>query len=131
MNDLIRELAREWLARAEHDLRIAEFLRTMPDPPPEGLGFHAQQCVEKALKGPLTAFRIPFERRHDLNYLLDLCLAIDPTIEQFRADADTLTPYAVEFRYPDALTDLALEDALQATETARRIYTFILARLEA
>ncbi len=50
MSDLARELAREWLTRAEHDLRIAEFLCTMPDPPPEGLGFHVQQCAEKAWK---------------------------------------------------------------------------------
>ncbi len=129
MNDLARELAMEWLTRAEHDLRIAEFLRTMADPPPEGLGFHAQQCAEKALKGFLTVFGVRFERRHDLNYLLDLCVSVDPAFEQFRADADTLTPYAVEFRYPDALTDLALEDALDATETARRIYHFIVAHL--
>lgn len=130
MSDLARELAGEWLTRAEHDLRIAGFLRTMPDPPPEGLGFHAQQCAEKALKGFLTAFSIPFERRHDLNYLLDLCVSVDPAFEQFRADADTLTPYAVEFRYPDALADLALEDAMDATETARRLYLFILAHLQ-
>jgi HEPN domain-containing protein len=102
----------------------------MPDPPPEGLGFHAQQCVEKALKAFLTAFSIPFERRHDLNYLLALCVSVDPAFAQFHADADTLTPYAVEFRYPDALTDLVLADALDATETAQRLYVFIVAHLQ-
>jgi HEPN domain-containing protein len=51
MHDLARDLAREWLTRAEHDLRVARYLLTMPDPPPESIGFHAQQCAEKAFKG--------------------------------------------------------------------------------
>lgn len=54
MRDPITELAWEWLVRAEHDLRVAEYLLTMPEPPPESVGFHAQQCAEKALKGFLT-----------------------------------------------------------------------------
>ena len=33
MPDPVAELIGEWLARAEHDLRVAEFLLTMPDPP--------------------------------------------------------------------------------------------------
>ena len=42
MHDPVRELAQEWLVRAEHDLRVAKYLLTMPDPPPESVGFHAQ-----------------------------------------------------------------------------------------
>ncbi len=41
----VDELTGEWLARAEHDLRVAEFLLTMPDPPPESIGFHAQSSI--------------------------------------------------------------------------------------
>jgi HEPN domain-containing protein len=130
MPELARELAQEWLVRAEHDLRVAEYLLTMPDPPPESIGFHAQQCVEKALKGFLTLHQIPFERRHDLNYLIDLCAPLDPAIEQFRAGADELTPYAVEFRYPDALPLMPLALAQEAVRTARRIYTFATARMK-
>ncbi|MFQ5614365.1 MAG: hypothetical protein ACE5H9_19760 [Anaerolineae bacterium] len=47
-----------------------------------------------------------------------------------RAEADELTPYAVEFRYPDALPVMPLELARAAAGTARRIYTFVMARLE-
>jgi len=129
MHDPARELAQEWLARAEHDLRVAEYLLTMPDPPPESLGFHAQQCVEKALKGFLTLHRVPFERRHDLNYLIDLCAPLDQAFEEFRSEADALTPYAVEFRYPDALPLMPLELTQKAVGTARRIYAFALARM--
>ncbi len=130
MRNLVDELIGEWLTRAEHDLRVAEFLLTMPDPPPESIGFHAQQCAEKALKAFLTLRQVHFERRHDLNYLIDLCAPLDSAFEQFRADADELTPYAVEYRYPDALPLISLTSARSAVDTASRIYTFVLARLK-
>ena len=44
-------LAREWFDRGDNDLRSAQHLLTMPDPPYENIGFHAQQCAEKYLKG--------------------------------------------------------------------------------
>jgi HEPN domain-containing protein len=129
MSDPVRELASEWLTRAEHDLRVARYLLTMPDPPPESVGFHAQQCAEKALKAYLTLHQIRFERRHDLNYLIDLCLSLEGDFEQFRAEADELTPYAVEFRYPEALPPLSLESVSAAVDTAEHIYAFVEARL--
>jgi HEPN domain-containing protein len=101
----------------------------MPDPPAESIGFHAQQCAEKALKGFLALHRIPFERRHDLNYLIDLCAGLDRDFEQFRAGADELTPYAVEYRYPNALPLLPPEPAQATVDTAELIYAFVLARL--
>jgi HEPN domain-containing protein len=129
MHDPASELSQEWLVRAEHDLRVARYLLTMPDPPAESVGFHAQQCAEKALKGFLTFHHVPFERRHDLNYLIDLCLSVDGDFEGFRADVDELTPYAVEFRYPDALPLMPLEPARAAVDTAERIYDFVVVRL--
>ena len=129
MHDPAHELAQEWLARAEHDLRVARYLLTMPDPPPESIGFHAQQCAEKALKGYLTSHQIPFERRHDLSYLIDLCASLDSAFEQFRAESDELTPYAVEFRYPDVLPPLPLEPARAAVDTADQIYNFVTSQL--
>ena len=130
MHSLVDELIGEWLTRAEHDLRVAEFLLTMPDAPPESIGFHAQQCAEKALKAFLTLRQIHFERRHDLNYLIDLCVPLDSSFEQFRADADELTPYAVEYRYPDALPLISLASVRSAVDIASQIYTFVLARLK-
>ena len=129
MPDPASDLAREWLVRSEHDLRVARYLLTMPDPPPESVGFHAQQCAEKALKAYLTFHRVPFERRHDLNYLIDLCAPLDPGLEQFRASADELTPYAVEFRYPDTLPLVPLELVRAAVDAAERIYAFAADRL--
>ena len=125
-----RELAREWLIRAENDLRVARFLLTMQDPPPESIGFHAQQCAEKALKAYLTFQQISFERRHDLSYLIDLCIPHEPDFAQFRILADMLTPYAVEFRYPEALTPLAIEPVREGVAAAQLIYAFVVGLLE-
>jgi HEPN domain-containing protein len=130
MPDPLDELIGEWLTRAEHDLRVAEFLLTMPEPPPESIGFHAQQCAEKALKAYLTLRRVRFERRHDLNYLIDLCTPLDSAFDQLRSQADELTPYAVEYRYPDALPLLSLDAARSTVETANRIYAFVLAHMK-
>jgi HEPN domain-containing protein len=128
MSEPARELAHEWLIRAEHDLRVAQYLLTMDDPPPESVGFHAQQCAEKALKAYLALHRVLFERRHDLNYLIDLCVPLDQGFEQFRAQADELTPYAVEFRYPDALPPMSLRSAQAAVEIAGCIRRFVIDR---
>ena len=125
MCDPTRELAREWLTRAEDDLRVARYLLTMEEPPPESVGFHAQQCAEKALKCYLTLHSIPFEYRHDLSYLIDLCSPLDEGFERFRAEADELTPYAVEFRYPDALPGIPLSSARTAVSTAEHIFAFV------
>ena len=129
MPDPSSDLAREWLVRSEHDLRVAQYLLTMPDPPSESVGFHAQQCAEKALKAYLTLHRVSFERRHDLNYLIDLCAPLEPDFEQFRAPADELTPYAVEFRYPDTLPLVPLEPVRAAVDAAERIYAFVTDRM--
>jgi len=82
------------------------------------------------LKAFLTLRRVRFERRHDLNYLIDLCALLDPAFEQLRGEADELTPYAVEYRYPDALSSLTLEAAKPTVAAALRIYTFVLSRLK-
>ena len=129
MTDPATELARDWLTRAERDLRSAEYLLTMPDPPPENVGFHAQQCTEKAFKGFLIFHQVAFERRHDLNYLIDLCAPIESAFEQFRAEVDELTPYAVEYRYPDAPALFTLEQAQIAVSNAGRICAFVLTQL--
>jgi HEPN domain-containing protein len=130
MPNPVRELAQEWLTRAENDLRVAQFLLTMTDPPPESIGFHAQQCAEKALKAYLTFHQSPFERRHDLNYLVDLAIPLEPGFAEFRVPADLLTPYAVEFRYPDAIAQLSIEAVREGVAAAERLYAFVADLLE-
>lgn len=123
------ELAQQWLARARSDLRAAELL--LADEPPlcEDAGFHAQQAIEKALKGFLVYRQIPFERSHQLAYLLDLCAAKDDPFEQFRFPVVPLTEYAVRFCYPHPDPPPSEGRVRRALEIARQVYTFVLGRL--
>ena len=43
--------------------------------------------------------------------------------------AETLTPYATEFRYPGDLLEPEKEDAEEAIEMATQIYSFVLQNL--
>ncbi|MBC7251977.1 MAG: HEPN domain-containing protein [Anaerolineae bacterium] len=122
-------LAREWFDRDDNDFRSAQYLLTMPNPPYENIGFHAQQCAEKYLKGFLLYHGIRFEWRHDLSYLIDLSLAVTNRLAQFREDSDLLTPYAVEFRYPDTPAELSREECEQALRIADVIRQAVLEEL--
>ena len=54
MNEELREAVRQWVARAETDWQTVEILSAHPEGPPESIGFHCQQYVEKLLKALLT-----------------------------------------------------------------------------
>ncbi len=62
--------------------------------------FHAQQCTEKYLKARLQEASISFKKTHDLKILLNDILPIEPTWVNLQNSADSLTIYAVKFRYP-------------------------------
>lgn len=63
------------------------------------LGFHAQQCVEKALKAVLSYAGVSFRRTHDIAELLDLLTDAGLPAPPHAQILDELTPYAVEMRY--------------------------------
>ncbi len=58
---------REWVEKAENDYDVVSLLlrsrkRNRYDP----ICFHAQQCVEKYLKGRMVEEKIAFSKTHDL-----------------------------------------------------------------
>jgi HEPN domain-containing protein len=66
---------RQWIEKADHDLRNAEHTLILSDDCPfDTVCFHAQQCVEKYLKGWLVSRQIDFPRPHDLVVLINLAL---------------------------------------------------------
>ena len=78
--------------------------------------FHAQQCIEKYLKGRLAEAGCAIPKSHDLSILLDSVVPFEPLWEAARSRMETLTSYAVLFRYPGesatrALAKTALADA--------------------
>jgi HEPN domain-containing protein len=120
---------RAWLVKAVYDLRSVERLLAGPEPLCSPAGFHCQQAAEKTLKAYLTWRDEPFEKTHSLVALVAKCLALDPSFADLRTAATTLTPYAVDSRYPGDLPELTEAEAREALMLARQVWDFVLQRL--
>jgi HEPN domain-containing protein len=110
------DVADALLAKAIGDEAGLRALAGNYDVPDHVAGFLAQQAVEKALKAVLIARDLPFERKHDIDYLCGLIedAGFDPAPDLSAAVA--LTPWAVEFRYADPF-DAPPLDRAKALET--------------
>ena len=99
--------------------------RIARSPLPEGafyedLCFHAQQAAEKALKAVYQHYGWTFRYTHDLekliNGLREKGLIVPPEVE----DADALTSFAWESRYPglsEPVTEEEHKEAIRQAET--------------
>ncbi|MCK4351885.1 HEPN domain-containing protein [candidate division WOR-3 bacterium] len=121
-------LSKGWFKKAENDLRAAEHLITIDNPPTDTVCFHCEQCAEKYLKGYLTLKEVEFEKSHDLDYLLDECKKFDPQFERLRDIAEDLSPYAVEIRYPDDFVSIPINEAQGAINKAKAVKDLVLGK---
>jgi HEPN domain-containing protein len=112
---------REWLAKADHDLKTAAHTLTLgKDCPTDTVCFHAQQCVEKHIKALLVFRATPFSKTHNIRALRALLPPkLRPKLD--RKVQDRLTRYATVLRYPGAGPDVLLTEARQAVVIARRV----------
>lgn len=113
---------RQWVEKAEHDLRNAEHTLTIRDEdcPFDTVCFHAQQCVEKYLKGWLASRRLDVPRSHDLVVLLNLAVAAGLRGPS-SPDVQPLNRYTIEARYPGDWDPIDRPEAEQAVATARGV----------
>lgn len=96
------------------------------------VGFHCQQCIEKALKGFLVECKVQFLKKHELLYALDLCLSVDPDFESLAEELAVLEPYAVDVRYPADLPETpTIEQAQASVALCRRVIDFVEKKLAA
>lgn len=119
------ELIVQWLAKADDDLRLAELALSARPPVNWGAAFHAEQAAEKLLKALLTFHSVEFVKSHDIDYLVDLCLAAEPRTQVLRPTATKLTDYAVEPRYPLPRRDPTQAEAREAIDIAREVRRFV------
>lgn len=87
--------------------------------------YHCQQAAEKAIKAFLTSRDIPFTRTHNLVSLIALCLPEEPEFNKWEEEAETLTPYATEFRYPGPVLEPEKSEAEEALLHAQNIIRFV------
>ena len=90
-----------WLRQAGGDIAIARVRQ-------EGVLFehrlfHAQQAVEKMLKGVLVARNQPFPRTHDIEVLIDLLRADGVEVPEAAEFAKDFTAFASVTRYGDGV----------------------------
>ena len=114
-------VAREWLLKAENDLKAAaQVLKLGEDCPTDAVCFHAQQCVEKYLKTLLILAGSEFPRTHDVEELISL-LRPDLRPQVTPPEQAALTRYATVIRYPGDYSAIPLSEARKAVAIARRV----------
>lgn len=86
--------------------------------------FHFQQAAEKALKAVLIRSGVDFPRIHDISELVELLSSSGVIVLPEVRDADILTPYAVQTRYPADLPDIPDEELDAAQAAATRVVTW-------
>jgi HEPN domain-containing protein len=107
-----------WVEKAEHDLLAIRSLVAGSSVPWDIVTFHAQQGAEKYLKGFLVLHEKVVPKVHDLERLLQLCVAIDPSLSSHAADCRRLTQLGFVSRYPDSPDDPSESDAREAMRLA-------------
>ena len=116
--------AGEWLAFAREDLRVAEWALSAEIY--NQACFHAQQCVEKALKAWLRHLGTLPPRTHQLSLLL--ALLPDEVLADLRLEITLLDRFYIPTRYPDALAGALpnglpdVTDAQEALDAARAVF---------
>lgn len=115
------DFVQDWLRKAGNDLRAARLLIEQQFNDYEATAFHAQQGAEKAMKAYLVRHQIEFPKTHDIERLRRIIADRDVQLAQELSEADALTPYAVEFRYPGELLVVSHESAQTALNIAERV----------
>jgi HEPN domain-containing protein len=122
-----RETIKKWILKAENDLKIAKDEILTENPATDAICFHAQQCVEKYLKAYLISKDKETSKTHDILFLIKQCLLIDNEFNYLlELNADSLTSYAVEIRYPDDFYFPSLEEAKEAIEICEKVKQFVI-----
>ena len=117
----LRELVLQWLEKAAADFGAAEQLRAQSGRFREIIAFHCQQAAEKYLKALLVRHQIEFPKTHDIAKLLDRLATVNPSIAESLRDADVLTPFGVEVRYPSEAPEVLAGGETEAIDVARHV----------
>ncbi len=122
-------VAREWVIKAENDLKTATHVLTLgEEAPTDTICFHCQQAVEKYLKALLITRGIWFPKTHDIERLVRL-LPVKDRPQLSTDEQAALTDYATQTRYPGSYEPISLEEAHLAVALAWRVRDQIRKRL--
>ena len=125
MSDQPLDEAILWLKHARSDLQLGKAALRTRGVLPEDACFHAQQCVEKALKALLTQRTIPFPRTHAIEVLLDLLKVHQTDIPANVDEAFGLSQYAVQTRYSGTWEPVTKKEAKAAMDRASLVLGWV------
>lgn len=125
----VTQETREWLAKAEDDLRAGDLCMRQRRPLLWIAAYHAQQAAEKALKAFLTWHASPFRKTHNLREVGEPCWTIDASLRPVIERALPLSEFAWKHRYPGEALDPSRDEALEAVKAAQALFSAILERL--
>jgi HEPN domain-containing protein len=128
-DEVLRSLVAQWTAKAEQDFEAAVHLLEEGGRFAETIGFLSQQSVEKYLKAFLISRRIEFPRTHDIHRLVQLLATADAEMAATLTDAELLTPFGVEVRYPGDKPEMLPGGTSASVELARRVKDAVMASL--
>jgi HEPN domain-containing protein len=107
---------REWLNRSQSNLVRAQ--NPAPGAYLEDSCFDAQQAAEKAIKAVFLACSLTFPFVHDLGRLLTLLAQSGVRVPKYVLEADRLTRFAVEARYPGLSSPVTKSEHRRAVRIA-------------
>ena len=96
-----KDLLKRWIQFAKEDLIVAKEILKSDFPVYRASCFQCQQSIEKYLKAYQIFFEIRIIKTHDLSTIIDTLVGFDKTIENFKGSLNSITNYAVAYRYPD------------------------------
>jgi HEPN domain-containing protein len=116
-----------WLTKAHNDLSNSDIILSSKREklPLDTVCFHAQQAIEKALKGLLAHHGGDVSRSHDLVKLLNDAKQLAPELVEFTESMELISEYGVGIRYPDFYYEPSLPEAHQAYEVAKKVVAVI------
>jgi HEPN domain-containing protein len=129
MDEARRRLVQGWLIKAQHDLATAHRLGDDASPILDTAIYHCQQAAEKAVKGFLAFHDHAVVKTHDVRFLVNQALALEPLFDEWLEAAECVTPYATAYRYPDEVLEPDAEEFEAAKAAAIGLVAFVLRML--
>jgi HEPN domain-containing protein len=125
----IRLLVGEWIKKPDLDFKTVVRLSAESEFR-DIVGFHAQQSAEKYLKALLTRHQIEFPKTHVIRRLLILLEPVDPVMVEALDEANWLSPFGAEIRYPGDRAEALPGEEVRARQLAQKVRDAVMAVLD-
>lgn len=119
---------REWFHRAQNNLVRAQ--TPVSDAYLEDFCFDAQQAAEKAIKAVFMAHGLTFPYIHDLGRLITLLVQAGVRVPKYVREADQLTRFAVDARYPGLSSPVSKREHRRAIRIASGVLRWATRQIE-